>query len=114
MGCREFERRIIGSVELLRLLMAAVFPPGADCMDDISGFQLKAGGDDGRAGIAVSDLAAGFLQRFKARSPEDGSADAAAGPKAFIGGIDDGIGVQGGNTGFSDLDRTHGLMLLTS
>jgi hypothetical protein len=55
----------------------------------------------------MTDCIAGILKPVIARRPEDGAADAAAGPEAFIGGIYDRVCVKLGNADLFDLNGTH-------
>ena len=77
-------------------------------MEDVFGFQMKTGGDHSGSGIAMPDFPARFLQLLITRSLEDRAADTAACQKALIRSVDDRIGRQIGNAGFSDFYRTHG------
>ena len=76
-------------------------------MDDITGLQVKAGGDHRRAGVTVADLVAGGLQTGMARCPENRAADPAARPEAFVGGVDDGVRLQRRDVGFLNADCAH-------
>ena len=73
--------------------MFAVFPSWANRMDDVFRLQMKAGRDNSRTSITVTEFAAGFLQLIVTRRFEDGSANTAASPEAVIGSIDDSDGI---------------------
>ena len=97
----------IGALQQFRFSVATVPPDRPHGVDHVLCLQSEAGGDDGAAGIAVTEDVAGVLQLPGSRGAEDGAAYAAACHQCFVGGVDDGVGVQIDNTGFSDFNGFH-------
>ena len=58
------------------------------------GFQLVAAGDFRLAGFGAAERSA-FGQQFRSGRAMNGAVDAAAAEQAAVGGIDDGIDIQG-------------------
>ncbi len=74
---------------------AAALPDGAYGVDDIACGKPEPFGNDRLAGRAVADGAAGAFQLVIARRRENRAADTAAGRKAAVGRVDNGVGWDG-------------------
>ncbi len=96
------QRLIKGAAEEFTLSGMTAGPAGTDCMNDVFRIQLKGIRNHRFAGRAITDLVAGLLQLRMTRCPENRTANAAAGLETFIGGVDNGVGTNIGNTGFFD------------
>lgn len=103
---RELKRTAIGAFEQGGFIVRATAPHGADGVDDILRGQLETRRDLGVANLAAVELAAG-LEQFGTGGAVDGAVDTAAAEQGFVGGVDDGVDVEGGDVGLDDFD--HGL-----
>src|SRR5262245_61077408 len=77
-------------------------------MDDVPGLQTIAAGNLGLARGAASERAA-LREQLRPRRTMDRPVDSATAEQRRIGGVDDGVDVEGGDVGFKDLDTVrHG------
>lgn len=98
----ELQRPPICAVEQLGFILMAAMPHCADRMDDVPGLQVESGCDDRRTRRAMTNPVTGFLQFRMPRRVKDRTANAATGPQAIIGCVDDCICVEIYNADFSN------------
>ncbi|KAI9163809.1 Calcium channel YVC1 [Paramyrothecium foliicola] len=82
---------------------ALVLEDGADGVDDVLGGQAVAAGDAGLAGGTAAELRALGAQAA-ARGEVDGAVDAAAAEEGAVGGVDDGVDLEGGDVAAEEAD----------
>ena len=98
---RQRQRAAITGSKQFFLVSLAAAPHRPDGMDHMPGFQLVAAGDFRLAGLGAAEASA-FGQQFRSGRAMNGAVDATAAQEAAVGGIDDGIHIQGGDVGNND------------
>lgn len=116
--CRDLKAPSVGAREKLRLMFVATLPDGANGVNDVAGFEVTSGGDDGVADGATADFEA-FFVNLRTAFGVDGAVGAVAFVQAPVGGGDDGVGVLFGDVAgdeaqscFSDFGFHGGLVNL--
>ena len=85
------------------LALVAALPDRPHGMDHIAGLQLEAGGEPCLAGRAAADPGAG-LGQLRPGGAVDGPADAGTRLEMPVGGIDDGVDIEGRDVALDDGD----------
>src|ERR687898_255961 len=101
MFSRQRQRAAIAGSKQFFLVGFAAAPHRPDGVDHMPGFQLVAASDFGLPGLGAAEGSA-FGQQFRSGSAMNRAVDATAAQEAAVGGIDDGIDVQGGDVGNND------------
>jgi hypothetical protein len=97
----KLERAPIARRQRFVLTPAAAMPNRSDGVDDVPGGKPVTLSDLGVAGGAAAEAAA-FGQQLRPGGAMDCAIDAAAPEQRFIGGVDNGVNVQGGDVGDDD------------
>ena len=101
-SCGQFQGGAVGRLQQGLLPVASSLPDRAYRVDHIPGRQTVTFGDFGLTGFA-SPKGAAFFQKLGTGCPVDGSIHSAASQQAFIGRIDNGIHLHGGDIVPDDL-----------
>src|SRR5262249_22628654 len=99
----ERQRRAVTGRKQVVLALAAAAPHRPDRVDDVLGFETIAAGDLGRAGGAAAERAT-LGEKVRGGGAVDGAIDAAAAEQRSVGGVDDGLDIEGGDVGDADLE----------
>ncbi len=98
---RQRQRAAIAGSKQFFLVGLAAVPHRPDGMDHMPSPEPIAAGDFRLAGFGAAEASA-FGQQLRSGSAMNGAVDATAAQEAAVGGIDDGIHIQGGDVGNND------------